>query len=574
MSTIGTQRARVTLRRSTSASAPWIALACASLLGVAVTWASTASAVDPTTEEAAKKADSEAMDIDFLSLDMKKAKTKLQGALKKCGKNKCSNATRAALHRDLGIVLLNSKDPKGGAKELDAALSADATIGIGKDLLDNPDVKKAWEAAKKKAGVSTPVPVPTATATGDGDGDGGDEVPAAEGNLVVKVRLAPTQTELPILVEAPKGSGVAKVKLSYKTAAMDKYKVVEAKKVKSKWFVLLDCTATAKAGTIKYFIKAYDDDNTEVEHYGTIKKPAVVKVVDEINDEDRPLLPGDEEPKSCEEGAEGGGEAGAEEGDKKPDGAGCKEDDECAKGLVCGENVETGKMQCKPGERPTSTANPNKLWIGADFQVDAVLLGSDRDLCKQQSWACSADGVDVGVPPDQGITVRPGDRTGGKTDGGTAIGTKRLFLSLDYFVANSLSLGARLGYIFGGNPTTVAKFVPFHAEVRAQYFFVSGSFRPLVLLAAGYGRTEAGVPDVVVTPNDPAQANDTVNGEPVVKGITAYKLGGPLFTAVGAGFWLVLGERVAVNVVPLKLTFALPTFVMAFTPEVGLKFGF
>ena len=79
--TIGSRSARFSRAKTV--------LASASLLGAVLTigtYVTTASAMDAKTEEAAKKADQEAMDIDFLSLDMKKAKTKLQGALKKCGK--------------------------------------------------------------------------------------------------------------------------------------------------------------------------------------------------------------------------------------------------------------------------------------------------------------------------------------------------------------------------------------------------------------------------------------------------------------------------------------------------------
>ena len=529
--------------------------------------------MDPATEESAKKADEQAMDVDFLSLDLKKAKKKLQDALKKCGKGKCSAATMAALHRDLGVVLFNSKDAKGGTKEIDAAFNADASVTIAKDYLDNPDVKKAWEASAKKHGVGggTPPP-PVSTGKPSGSGDGDESIPNAEGNLAVAVKKAPVGSELPLLIEVPKGTDIAKVKVSYKTEAMEKYKVVEAKKVKSKWLAILDCSATNAAGTLKYFIKAYDGDDVELEHYGTIKKPAIVKLSDSVADEDKPLLPGDEEPKSCsgEEGSSGGGE----EGGSKPEGSGCEADEECEKGLVCIEKGDSGKKKCQPGESKKEPAGAyNKLWFGLDGQLDVLFLGADRDLCKQKSWACDVNGQDVGVPDTQGIAVKPGDRTGGKTDGGTSIGTKRVFLSFDYFLARSFSVGARLGYIFGGNDTSVAKFVPFHAEVRGQFFFTDSGLRPYALLGAGYGRTEAGVPDVIITPNDPTKATGTVNGEPVVTGVKAWKLGGPLFVTVGAGAWVMLGQKAAINLA-FKLLFPLPTLTFGVAPELGFKIGF
>ena len=517
---------------------------------------------DAKTEDGAKKLDSAAMDVDFLSLDMKKAKTKLQQALKQCGKDKCGGATLAILHRDLGIVLINSKDTKGGAKEIDAAFDADATVTISKDFLDNPEVKKAWDAAKAKYAPSKPPPDEGTTT-----GDDGSDIPDAEGNLGVHVKVAPIGVELPLIIDVPKGVDVATVKVSYKTEAMEKYKVVEGKKVKSKYLVILDCAATTEAGTIKYFVRAYDSDNVELEHYGTIKKPALIKVSESVADEMRPLLPGDEEPKDCAAGA-------TEDGEKKPEGSGCEEDAECETGLVCVDQPDSGQKWCKQGERKVAAVE-SKLWIGFDGQVDVLFLGADRDICKSSSWACSVDGTpngrqDVGVPATRGIPIDPAERTGGKTDGGSAVGTKRMWVSLDYFVAKGLTLGGRLGYAFGGNPTTVAKFVPFHAELRLQYFFASGTFRPYALLGGGYGQMQAGVPDVIVTPNDPAQANDTVSGKPVLKGVTAYKLAGPFFLDVGLGGWLMLGPKAALNI-GIKLVAPVSVFTLTLAPEVGFK---
>src|SRR5437588_35868 len=84
------------------------------LLG-AGTVVSFANGADPKVESDAKKADADAMDL-WLGADFKGAKTKLEGALKKCGDDKCGPAVLAALHRDLGIVQIALKDTKNGLK--------------------------------------------------------------------------------------------------------------------------------------------------------------------------------------------------------------------------------------------------------------------------------------------------------------------------------------------------------------------------------------------------------------------------------------------------------------------------
>src|SRR5258708_7863285 len=73
-----------------------------------------ARAADADIEADAKKLQSEAMDVDFVAMQLPKARNKLNAALKKCGQDKCSTTVLARLHRDLGIVLINAGDSGGG----------------------------------------------------------------------------------------------------------------------------------------------------------------------------------------------------------------------------------------------------------------------------------------------------------------------------------------------------------------------------------------------------------------------------------------------------------------------------
>ncbi|MBI2390981.1 MAG: hypothetical protein HYV09_15425 [Deltaproteobacteria bacterium] len=565
-----------------------------SALGIG-SFVSLASA-DPKTEAEAKKLQSAAMDEDFLMLELKGAQKKLDEAIKKCGGGKCSEAIVAGLQRDLGIVLINAKKTKEGQKAFEAAFAADASVTIGKDYLANADVAKAWEAAKKTAGASAPAPTPsptptvTATATAPKPPAGG----SAEGNLEVKAKLAPVSYPLPVIIDLPEGLDVDTIKLSYKTAAMEKFKTLDAKKDSGKYVVTIGCEDTQFVGEIKYYVRAYDADKNEVEHLGTLKKPAVIKLVDKMPDDvEAPSYPGDREPEKCvEKGDCQPGFPCDKSASKKPQGSGCESDDECDAGLSCVEN-ENGKKWCYEAGAPGGTKTPSgggkKLWLGLDIQQDFLFISGSENICKESTWACTkqVEGkqTDIGVSDDKGIQVAEGG--GGKTSGGPALATTRVFIGGDYFVTPSITVGARVGYAFrGGNPTENAKFLPFHAEARLQYFFgqpkTSGA-RPFAMLSGGLAEFDALVPNIVAVPNSGARADDPAacaaattpeeQGRACrITGIDAYRLAGQSFIAPGGGVWIHLGPSFALNVAG-KILLPLPTFSPGLALEVGGKFG-
>jgi len=576
-----------------------------SALGIG-TFASMASGANPAVEKEAKKLQGDAMDVDFLSLDYKAAKKKLDDAIKKCGADNCSPAVAAGLHRDLGVVLINDKKVKDGQKEFDAAFAADATISISNDYLANKDVKSAWEASKKNAGSATP-PVTTTAPSGTGTGKPPTTAPDAEGNLTVKTKLAPTGYPLPVLVDLPEGLDVDNVKLSYKTAAMEKYKTVDVKKDSGKYVATIPCEDTQFVGDIKFYVRAYDSDKNEIEHFGTLKKPGILKLVEKMPDDvEAPAYPGGKEPQKCvDKGNCQPGFPCDADANKKPQGSGCDSDDECQSGLACVDN-ENGKKWCyeKAGEGGggKKPGAGTKLWISADFQLDTLILLGDKNVCKSNSWACSTGSTDVGVSDEKGIQTWEGGGVvaprGGNTGTGFGLGTMRVLLGLDYFITPSISLGGRLGYAFNGNPTSTAKFMPFHAEVRAQYFLSpdkgSGA-RPYLMFGAGLGQFDAAVSNVVVEVDNPDKAADPAacrtdrdavtrdaDGDGIpdggqapgcqVKSIKAYRLAGQGFLAPGGGVWIHLSPKFILNIGG-KFLLPLPTFSPGFSLEVGIKFG-
>lgn len=563
-----------------------------SVLGIG-TFVSLAGA-DPKTEGEAKKLQGDAMDVDYLSLDYKGAQKKLDEAIKKCGGGKCSDAIVATLHRDMGIVHATNKKGADAKKSFDAAFAADASVTIDKSFLANADVKKAWEASKGSAGTAPTATAPTTTATPTGTGttkpppSGG----SAEGNLEIKIKEAPIGYPLPVIIDTPEGLDADVVKFSYKTAAMEKYKTVDAKKDAGKYIITIGCEDTQFVGVIKYYVRAYDADKNEVEHYGTLKKPGELKLVEKLPDDvEAPAYPGGKEPEKCvDKGDCQPGFPCDKSGNRKPQGSGCEADEECEVGLSCVEN-ENGKKWCYDTGGAPGTKKPTdggkKIWFGVDIQQDALFISGADNICKESTWACTKNGQDIGVSDEKGTQVADGG--GGKTSGGPALATTRAFVGLDYFLNPTLSVGARVGYAFvGGNPTANAKFFPFHLEARLQYFFSppkDKGARFYGMIAGGLAEFDALVPNIVAVPFTPEKADDGAACATAVRdnnieernrvcritGIKAYRLAGQSFIAPGGGAWIMLGPKLAINVAG-KILLPLPTFSPGFALEAGIKF--
>jgi hypothetical protein len=110
------------------------------LTGAAV---STTAHADVRTEAAALAAQKKAQK-DFMSKKYGAGITKLQNALKACGKKKCSDEVRASVMMDLGALEFRKGNKKGAAKTWGTALglAPSATLGATYDV---PDIRQALD---------------------------------------------------------------------------------------------------------------------------------------------------------------------------------------------------------------------------------------------------------------------------------------------------------------------------------------------------------------------------------------------------------------------------------------------
>jgi hypothetical protein len=167
-----------------------------------------------------------------------------------------------------------------------------------------------------------------------------------------------------------------------------------------------------------------------------------------------------------------------------------------------------------------------------------MLLPGRSSVCADQTdYACfSGDSqYEAGVPymPARGVDDR--------VAGGPALATTRVLLGYDRLLGEKISLGARVGYAFGGAPARNggAAFFPFHLEARAAYWFgahpfFSGGLRPYVVVSGGASQVDA-KRTVTVQNQDPQPNGMMVPAAAKEQDLTAWRKTGTSFVALGLG---------------------------------------
>lgn len=616
--------ARVTPARRALRSLSALVLASASMLALSAP----AYAAGEKDKDALKLHD-QAMDEDYLAVEFGKAEKKIKDALKLCGATGCTPKVLGKLHIAMGTVHGANNKLDLAQESFVAALKADPTAALNESFT-TPELSKAFAAAQKKAGVTPGKPPPAGTGdkppTGTGDkpptGTGdkpppeptGDKKPAGDLNHTPPAEQV-VNTPVPIYIEIPDEVGAVKVTLRYKPFGGNKWKTLEMPSIGDGFGAEIPCEDVTTTGDIKYFIIAKDDAGDPVGTAGSMKEPYKVPIKNEIEDEPPPL-PGKKAPEECKAkedcppGLPGcpGGPSGEARGEKGW-GSTCEQTQECKSGLVCLNGTceeDTGQGGSGGPDKP-STGKKNL--IGAWGQLDLLLISGGEKVCSgtDPSYVCFKAGTDeqfYGLPTDQKGT--------NGIQGGFGVGGGRVMLSYDRHIVNvagimNLVLGARIGFAFGGSPTSANPpfqfdtavvdddgdrirsphvqangFLPLHAEGRASFFFgpnafEQGKLRPFAFIGGGLAQVNASVPVTVCDRVDDEGELVTEAGGNCKEGdprkLDAYQITGLNFIGLGGGlnYGIMPNFGVAFE---LKVMLMVPTFGVVFAPTLGPVLAF
>jgi hypothetical protein len=130
-------------------------------------------------------------------------------------------------------------------------------------------------------------------------------------------------------------------------------------------------------------------------------------------------------------------------------------------------------------------------WLSISFQQDLLSYKDTTGVCTGAAqYQCFLEGKSYGDPIYRGS----GDQLGG----GVGFATKRVLVGYERVLAENITLGAKLGFAFGGSPKATtgqgSAFVPFHAEVRGSYWFGKSPFATDGL--RGYAGVAAGLMEI------------------------------------------------------------------------------
>jgi hypothetical protein len=179
------------------------------------------------------------------------------------------------------------------------------------------------------------------------------------------------------------------------------------------------------------------------------------------------------------------------------------------------EDCESGSETCleeEPAKADSAPSKGSKNWLSLHFEQDLLLYSAQDQVCANgagskgaANYSCFQNGA-----PFAG-TIAPGP--GNHIAGGLGRATSRLLIGFDRLLGSNVSLGLRLGYAFGGRPPGADKFFPWHAELRANYWFGSAPFessglRPYISLSGGLAEVDGKVP---VEYYDQAAKKDTLD---------------------------------------------------------------
>lgn len=159
--------------------------------------------------------------------------------------------------------------------------------------------------------------------------------------------------------------------------------------------------------------------------------------------------------------------------------------------------------EAEPEPAPSAPAEPKEApddgearnWFSVAFQLDFLSYSQTKGVCNgAEQYQCFLQGQSYSTPIFAG--------SGNQLQGGVGLATKRVLVGYERLLGENITLGARLGFAFGGSPTATSgngkAFLPFHAELRGSYWFgdapfESGGVRGYAGLAAGLAEVDGHV---------------------------------------------------------------------------------
>jgi hypothetical protein len=156
-------------------------------------------------------------------------------------------------------------------------------------------------------------------------------------------------------------------------------------------------------------------------------------------------------------------------------------------------------LEEEPAVAPPPEAAPDaagaKNWLSLSFQQDMLIYGATTGVCSGgNQYQCFLG--------NESFTGEIYEGAGNQLQSGVGFATRRILVGYDRRFGENITLGARLGFAFGGSPKATTpnatEFLPLHAELRASYWlgdkpFAGDGLRPYLGLAGGIAEVDGHV---------------------------------------------------------------------------------
>ncbi len=228
----------------------------------------------------------------------------------------------------------------------------------------------------------------------------------------------------------------------------------------------------------------------------------------------------------------------------------------------------------EPEPEPTGPRMRNN-WITLGAQQDFLLYTPVSGVCDAED----AGGDEFPGNPQYSCRDAEGiydenvySGAGNEIQGGLGLATTRILIGFDRVFIERLTIGARLGFAFGGAPTVVGSgtFNPFHAELRSAFYFGQKPFermgiRPYASLGVGVGEVDGKVSVDFFVDQEGYQQGE--RGQ-----LDAWRKTGIAFGALGLGAGYPIGPIMPTLELRGLMMFGEPAFALALAGNIAYGF--